>query len=62
MTAWACHTGGASATFAWFRWGAGAEPGRTHLFLAGARPAPGDDFSWQCVVDDFGTLVVVGIP
>ena len=42
------------------RWGGGADPGKTHVFLFGCgdrRPR-----TWvgvQCVVDDFGDLVVV---
>lgn len=50
--------GSSTVTFGWFRWGGGAEPGRTHLFRLGLGCSP-IDFSWQCVVDDFGNLVVV---
>lgn len=40
------------------RWGGGADPGRYHVFAAGAGWIVPN--STQCVVDDFGNLVPVG--
>lgn len=41
----------------WFRWGGGAQPGKTHVFVSG--PFDWVPVSTQCVVDDFGNLVAV---
>lgn len=46
-----------SLELVWFRWGGGATPGKTHVFVAG--PITFMSISTQCVVDDFGTLVPV---
>ena len=60
------HINGNGATKAmemiWYRWGAGADPGKTHVFTSlpvAESLALGVPISIQCVTDDFGTLVRV---
>lgn len=54
-------SGAASSRLAevcWSRWGGGALPGRTHVFLIYPYSSI-TLISAQCVVDDFGSLVEV---
>lgn len=50
----------AAVTFTVIRWGGGAAHGKYHVFTTGYSPVFRYGFvSEQCVVDDFGNLVVV---
>lgn len=46
-----------AAEITWCRWGGGAHPGLTHVFLTPVNELT--FLSKQCVVDDFGNLVEV---
>lgn len=51
--------GVSTVAYTWFRWGGGAHPGKTHVFLSWNIGLPSLDVSFQCVTDDFGRLVEV---